>query len=165
MGIRTLDMEIVLFALRVLLVVALYAFLGALLWVLLRERGQNASTPASAPAGRITLLSSDGAPGRQYEVRAAAWLGRDPNCLVRVDDEFASARHAQVLWRVDDGAWTIEDNLSRNGTFLNGERVTRAALSEGDVIRVGRTDFQFSTLDRRSAGAESESRTPASAES
>jgi pSer/pThr/pTyr-binding forkhead associated (FHA) protein len=136
-------MEIVLFALRVLLVIALYAFLGVLLWVLLRERGPATADQPLAPAARLTLLSDGSATGRSYDVRAAAWIGRDPNCLVRADDEFASARHAQVLWRVDDGAWWLEDNLSRNGTFLNDERIAQAVLKNGDVIRVGRATYRF----------------------
>jgi pSer/pThr/pTyr-binding forkhead associated (FHA) protein len=48
-----------------------------------------------------------------------------------------------VLWRAEDQAWWIEDNLSRNGTFVNEQRVTRAMLNDGDVIRVGRAKFRF----------------------
>jgi pSer/pThr/pTyr-binding forkhead associated (FHA) protein len=62
---------------------------------------------------------------------------------VHADDEFASARHAQVLWRAEDQAWWIEDNLSRNGTFVNDQRVMRSRLKDGDVIRVGRVRFKF----------------------
>lgn len=144
-------MDIVLFLLRILIVVALYAFLGVLLWALLREQSPEAQ--AFSPAARLTPVMNDaldenatGDRDRQhhsYSILSAAWIGRDPNCLVRADDEFASARHAQVLWRAEDGAWWIEDNLSRNGTFVNEQRVTRAMLKDGDVIRVGRAKFRF----------------------
>ncbi len=137
-------MDGVLFALRMLLVVALYAFLGALLWALLREC-DSTSAPA-APTSRLTRLPGDEAEStseRCYAIRSAAWIGRDPNCLVHADDEFASARHAQVLWRAEDQAWWIEDNLSRNGTFVNGQPVMRSRLKDGDVIRVGRMQFKF----------------------
>lgn len=136
-------MEIALFILRVLLIAAAYAFLGVLLWALVRERRATTPDRPAVPVARLEHLA-DGEAGRGYEVRSAAWLGRDPNCLVRVEDEFASARHAQVLWRAEEQAWFIEDNLSRNGTFLNGERVARAALRDGDAIRIGRADFRFS---------------------
>jgi hypothetical protein len=140
--------EIVLFGLRILLVIALYAFLGVVLWVLLREVRQP-TTPAAAPlpAARLSQLLDGDIAGREYAVQSAAWIGRDPNCLVRVEDEFASARHAQVLWRAEDQAWWVEDNLSRNGTFVNDKRVTRVTLKDGDVIRVGRARFKFTNSD------------------
>lgn len=137
-------MDIVLFALRMLIVIALYAFLGALLWALLRARAS--APPPAVPTSRLMHLpdeESGAAPERRYEIHSAAWIGRDPNCLVHADDEFASARHAQVLWRAEDQAWWIEDNLSRNGTFVNDQRVVRSRLKDGDVIRVGRVRFKF----------------------
>jgi pSer/pThr/pTyr-binding forkhead associated (FHA) protein len=140
--------EIVLFGLRILLVIALYAFLGVVLWVLLREARQStAPTVAAFAAARLVQVLDSGIAGREYTVQSAAWIGRDPNCLVRVEDEFASARHAQVLWRAEDQAWWVEDNLSRNGTFVNDERVTSITLKDGDVIRVGRARFKFTNSD------------------
>ncbi|BCX05438.1 MAG: FHA domain-containing protein [Candidatus Roseilinea sp.] len=153
---RGQTMDVVLFALRMLIVVALYAFLGALLWALLRER-TSAPSPA-APTSRLMQLPDDTSgpvPERRYAIHAVAWIGRDPNCLVHADDEFASARHAQVLWRAEDQAWWIEDNLSRNGTFVNDQRVMRSRLKDGDVIRVGRVRFKFE-LD----GVDARGRTP-----
>src|SRR5262249_11271640 len=46
-----------------------------------------------------------------------------------------SRSHARIWQR--DGSYFIEDLGSSNGTFLNGERVSRAALAERDVIHVG----------------------------
>jgi pSer/pThr/pTyr-binding forkhead associated (FHA) protein len=139
-------METALFVLRVLAVMALYAFFGVLLWALLRER--RAEPPALPPA-HITRLDEAGNEGRRYDMGATAWIGRDPNCLVRADDEFTSARHAQVLWDAGDQSWWLEDNLSRNGTFLNDQRITRAQLKDGDVIRAGRARFRFKVLNNQ----------------
>lgn len=55
-----------------------------------------------------------------------------------VADPLVSRVHATV---VSDGALKIIDNASINGTFVNGRRVARAALREGDVVTVGNTDF------------------------
>lgn len=133
-------METTLFVLRVLAVIALYAFFGVLLWALLRERRTEA--PA-LPAAQLIHVNEDDSEGRRYNVQSMAWIGRDPNCMVRAEDEFTSARHAQVLWDAGDQSWWLEDNLSRNGTFLNDQRITRAQLKDGDVIRAGRTRFRF----------------------
>jgi pSer/pThr/pTyr-binding forkhead associated (FHA) protein len=56
-------------------------------------------------------------------------------------DEFASAQHARFESK-RDGLW-VEDIGSTNGTFVNGARVTTPRrLSNGDVVRVGQTDFR-----------------------
>ena len=136
-------MEMALFGLRVLAVVALYAFFAVLLWALLRERRIE---PPASPTAQLISLSEEGIEGRRYDVQAVAWIGRDPNCLIRADDEFTSARHAQVLWNAGDQSWWLEDNLSRNGTYLNDQRITRAQLKDGDVIRAGRARFRFQML-------------------
>lgn len=137
-------MEMALFGLRVLAVVALYAFFAVLLWALLRERRME---PPALPAAQLIRLSEEDSEDRRYDVQSVAWIGRDPNCLARADDEFTSARHAQVLWNAGDQSWWLEDNLSRNGTFLNDQRITRAQLKDGDVIRAGRARFRFQMAD------------------
>jgi pSer/pThr/pTyr-binding forkhead associated (FHA) protein len=73
-----------------------------------------------------------------------ATLGRDPDCTVAVPwDPAVSRLHAEV-GRLG-GSWiVVDDGLSRNGTFVNGHRVTsRATLADGDVIRIGTTVLEF----------------------
>jgi pSer/pThr/pTyr-binding forkhead associated (FHA) protein len=67
-------------------------------------------------------------------------LGRHESCEIRFGwDERVSRTHA-VLERVGQ-AWTLaDDGLSRNGTFVNGERlITRHRLADGDAVHVGET--------------------------
>ena len=75
---------------------------------------------------------------------ARVTVGRDPRSDVELAwDPEVSRAHAQ-LERVG-GDWTIVDEgLSRNGSFVNGERVVgRRRLGDGDVLRVGRTALVF----------------------
>jgi pSer/pThr/pTyr-binding forkhead associated (FHA) protein len=59
-------------------------------------------------------------------------------------DEFASAQHARFESK-RDGLW-VEDVGSTNGTFVNGARVTTPRrLEQGDIVRVGQTDFRVET--------------------
>ena len=58
---------------------------------------------------------------------------------VVVPEASMSAAHARIV-RTGD-AWLVEDAGSTNGTFVNGARVTRAALAEDDVVTAGRTLF------------------------
>jgi hypothetical protein len=64
------------------------------------------------------------------------------NDLALAEDTGVSRLHA-VLERFGAG-WSIRDLGSRNGTFVNGERISREhALRPGDEIRIGRTRFVF----------------------
>lgn len=71
-------------------------------------------------------------------------IGRSDECDVSLGwDEHVSRAHAE-LTRVG-GAWAVsDDGLSRNGTAVNGERITgRRRLADRDVIRVGQTTLLF----------------------
>jgi hypothetical protein len=69
-------------------------------------------------------------------------IGRSRECDVQLDDANASRRHCEV---VQDGAasWSVIDLGSTNGTELNGRRVDRAPLADGDRITVGGTVILF----------------------
>jgi FHA domain len=56
-------------------------------------------------------------------------------------DPEVSRLHAELALRA--GEWTIsDDGLSQNGTYVNGMRLAgRRRLADGDVLRIGRTDF------------------------
>jgi transcriptional regulator of acetoin/glycerol metabolism len=62
-------------------------------------------------------------------------LGRGVDVELRVDSVGVSRRHAELLRQ--GPVFSLRDLQSRNGTFLNGRRVEHAALSEGDVLRLG----------------------------
>jgi hypothetical protein len=71
-------------------------------------------------------------------------IGRDEEADIRLDwDPQVSGLHAQL--RRSGGSWlVIDDGLSRNGTFVNGERVMgRRRLREGDELRLGSTVVVF----------------------
>ncbi len=69
-------------------------------------------------------------------------LGRDPAAVVWIDLKSVSRRHARIL--VDAASATIEDLGSRNGTYVEGERIqTPRRLASGDRIKVGAAILVF----------------------
>jgi hypothetical protein len=65
-------------------------------------------------------------------------VGRSSACAVRLEEPRASAEHARFEHR--DGAWRVRDLGSRNGTFVNGERLERGGarvLAAGDELTFG----------------------------
>ena len=65
-------------------------------------------------------------------------IGRAPSCDVVLDSMSVSRNHATLI-RNSDGSWTYTDMASKNGSYINGERMRRksAIVNIGDVISIG----------------------------
>jgi pSer/pThr/pTyr-binding forkhead associated (FHA) protein len=68
-------------------------------------------------------------------------VGRDSKVNARVDDQELSRQHFQITH--EDTGFTIKDLSSRNGTFVNGQRVTEKVLKPNDLITAGKSTFSF----------------------
>jgi pSer/pThr/pTyr-binding forkhead associated (FHA) protein len=68
-------------------------------------------------------------------------LGRSKDSDIQVEDANVSRRHAEL--RREGPAWWLVDLGSTNGTELNGRRVQRSKLNDGDTITLGATDLVF----------------------
>ncbi|WP_156685581.1 FHA domain-containing protein [Mycobacterium sp. Marseille-P9652] len=110
--------------------------------------------PAAPPDDAVTApfaarAVDDGAPAAEPGIRPARKLfrgrrkpltiGRSPRSDIRVDDSLVSRRHA-TLTPTDAGP----ELKARGGTFVNGRRVRRALLRDGDVVTVGNADYTVS---------------------
>jgi diguanylate cyclase (GGDEF)-like protein len=74
-------------------------------------------------------------------------IGRSHRAEIRIEDDSISRAHCKIT--LDNKAVQVEDLGSSNGTFVNGKRVERAALRDGDKIRVGEvTILKFTFHDR-----------------
>lgn|SRR5262249_10675287 len=69
-------------------------------------------------------------------------IGRDPRNQITIDDDiYVSRFHAFITF--EDEAYWLEDVGSKNGTKLNGSFILeREILSHGDVVTIGRCDFE-----------------------
>src|SRR5437667_12318828 len=98
---------------------------------------------AVAAGTPILRLSTGPLAGKVFEIDGTLRVGRHPFNEVSLADPGVSRYHCWILFR--DGAPSVEDLASANGTFVNGERIrVRMALKPGDVIRVGSTEIQVS---------------------
>lgn len=77
-------------------------------------------------------------------------IGRDNSCGLQVIDRGVSREHAKIV-RLGEMVF-LHDLGSRNGSFVNGERVKEELLREGDIIRVGATQLQFQSARDGSKG-------------
>jgi len=95
------------------------------------------------PWGSAPILSprEPGGPATRVRVaQPALRVGRDPSCDVVISEPTVSRRHAKLTW--DGKELVVEDLGSSGGTFVNEQRVQRATIQPGDVLRLGpRTEY------------------------
>lgn len=114
------------------------------------EKPQASQTTARQAVLRILLPTGDVFDRQLSE--GDSQIGKGPRNDVVMADAAVSAAHAII--HVDGESYTITDIGSRNGTFVNGERVSRPRkLNHGDVISVGlsKLTFRFADYDDTSA--------------
>jgi len=83
------------------------------------------------------LLVAEGGPldGQRWSLHRAMVLGRAPGCDIVIPDRQVSRRHARIT-QTPDG-FLLEDLSSKNGTYLNGRRVTQpTVLRDGDEVQI-----------------------------
>jgi hypothetical protein len=86
--------------------------------------------------------------GEAYPVRMGKnIIGRDRKSDIVVDDEQASAYHADLVFRPEEQRFILMDHNSTNGTYVNGVEIEpRKNLEDRDVIRIGLQRFMFLNL-------------------
>ena len=133
---------IILVALRLLMAVGLYAFLGWAflgLWRDLKLQAENAAKQR-VPALQATLIGENGASETLNFTTPEVTIGRHPSCEWMLVNETVSSRHARLSFRREQ--WWLEDLGSRNGTFLNGESLAApVVLADQDEVRCGQVSF------------------------
>jgi hypothetical protein len=107
-----------------------------------RAEPQAAAAPEPAPPKPEVTFMIDGKIRASSKPRTV--LGRSRQSDVYVTDPNVSRRHAEVL--LEGGEYWLVDLGSTNGTQVNGERVQRACLRDGDVITIGSTEIVFGRL-------------------
>jgi pSer/pThr/pTyr-binding forkhead associated (FHA) protein len=134
--------------LRLILAIALYAFLGWALWTLLQELKQQGDKLAMQKKPSITLYFriGEGKESIQNFAQSEIMIGRDTNCDLSMMDEALSAHHARLKYH--HGQWWLEDLNSTNGTYLNHEMLTTpAVVITGDHFKCGNTVFDIRVQD------------------
>jgi ribosomal protein L40E len=90
----------------------------------------------------LVVRSGGGRSGETFPLEGQrVTVGRSPDCEIFLDDVTVSRKHA-ALTKDGDG-FTIQDEGSLNGTFVNKKRVEGAELEDGDEIQIGKYRLTF----------------------
>jgi chromosome segregation ATPase len=104
----------------------------------------NQAAP-QVPAGGLTvlrvLIRQEGGSDVVYPISRRTSVGRTPDNDIQVDASWISRHHAVLLSSPDH--CIVEDLNSTNGVLVNGRRVGRQILQDGDTVTVGKTEFRY----------------------
>ena len=89
----------------------------------------------------LELTIGDKKQGRLELTDSSLRVGRSPECEIHLALNNISRVHGRFAPKNND--FMIEDMGSTNGCFVNGIRVTRCVLREGDVVEIGEAKFYF----------------------
>ena len=153
-----MDYEPIAVGLKFGFIAVLYLFL---LWIArsaLKDLRRTAAPAPDATGLHSAMLGSDGGAsedawlvaqrgggleqGARFDLFGGLSIGRSGEADVQIEDRYASGLHARIYSH--GGHFYVEDLKSTNGTLLNEEPLGgEAELMEGDLIRIGDTEFRF----------------------
>jgi chromosome segregation ATPase len=104
--------------------------------------GTTPAPAAAAPASEFSaeLVRLDGDQHTAYPLARRTRIGRTPGCEMQIDSQSVSRNHAMLLKGARE--LIVEDLNSTNGVLVNGRKVSRQVLSDGDVLTIGETQFR-----------------------
>jgi hypothetical protein len=122
---------------------------GAIDETALESPAQRVLRKPSALGGKsiyLTVIEGE-LKGNSFDVTGIGTytIGRK-ECDIVLDDEKVSRKHASVVI-IREGQYAVQDLASRNGTFVNGVRLTRRNVQHNDLIRIGNTTLRFTVFD------------------
>ncbi len=109
-----------------------------------QETGYHDAIAGPATEDAVLIVQEGGGltRGERYDLFGGLSMGRSPDADIRLEDRYASGLHARVFGR--GGAYWVEDLNSTNGTLLNSAELHgEAEIDDGDLIRIGDTEFRF----------------------
>ena len=98
-------------------------------------------------SNEIRLLAVRGnAAGTEFVLAGSVVrLGRGGDNDIVLDDTNCSRSHAELIF--ERGSYRARDLGSRNGIYVNGQKISEVALKDGDLLRLGDTGFRYAVFD------------------
>jgi DNA repair exonuclease SbcCD ATPase subunit len=103
--------------------------------------GAPSATAAPAADWSAELIQIDGEHPATHVLSRRTRIGRAAGCEVQIDSTSVSRHHALVM--VGPRECIIEDLNSTNGVLVNGRKVTRHMLTDGDAVTIGEIHFRY----------------------
>ena len=105
------------------------------------ESTARAAQPRPVGSALRVLVRDEGGAQVVYPLGRHTTIGRTPDNDIQVNASYVSRNHAALLAGTDH--CIIEDLNSTNGLLVNGRRVGRQVLHDGDTVTIGKTHFRY----------------------
>jgi general secretion pathway protein A len=109
------------------------------------------------PVGRLVLSLKGSRISETFLSPGRVVIGRTSDNDLQVDSKFVSRHHAQVVTTVDGSI--IEDLNSTNGVYMQGKRVRRQKLADGDILKLGMHEIAYHRVEQAAYEDERAART------
>ena len=97
------------------------------------------------------ILSFNGEVVKEYKLdKEILTIGRQPDNDIRIDNPAVSSKHAKVLTILNDSF--IEDLDSTNGIYINGNKIAKHALQNGENIIIGNHELKYVSTNTEESG-------------
>jgi hypothetical protein len=107
----------------------------------LGSSGAPGASGSPAPEWSPELIRIDGDRSSSHTLGRRTRIGRAAGCELHIDSSSVSRHHALILAGTREAI--IEDLNSTNGVIVNGRKVTRQVLSDGDILTIGDIQFRY----------------------
>ncbi len=97
----------------------------------------------------IKLIGSDGTRFYNFSLDKKKYIiGRNSDANICISHKTVSRNHAIIEYSTSDNAFILVDNGSRNGTFLNGAKLSgKTKFSDADLLQFGQVEFKVTSSD------------------
>lgn len=142
-----MDLAVLLLGLRMISALLLVGFVALIAWFIYRDMRLTAASLAAEerPSGVLRVIANESgevAPDTLFPLLPVTSIGRASSNTIVLSDGFTSSEHVLITRR--NGQWWLQDQGSRNGTYLNETPVVgTAVVSPGDIITVGGTRLKI----------------------
>lgn len=146
-----LQLDVFLLILRLLFIVLLYLFLMQVVIAITRDLKVTAASAASdnkaiPVLGHMVVIDGSNVlpPGSSLNLEPETSIGRGPANTIQLTDTFISGVHTQM--RFHNGFWYVTDANSRNGTYVNNQKLEPGKpmpARPGDIVQVGFIRFKL----------------------
>ncbi len=104
--------------------------------------GTEVMLPLPSSTSAWLLVEESGMPEKRYEIkRTIVSIGSSDDNDIVLKDKAVSRHHAKI--RTEGKKYFIYDLASTNGTRVNGRKITKKWIRDGDTIEVGHTKMTF----------------------
>jgi pSer/pThr/pTyr-binding forkhead associated (FHA) protein len=109
----------------------------------------DSASTGTVSVGRV-IVATEGRTTQELPLKVGRIIiGRTADNDLQVDSRFVSRHHCQIITGIEGSV--IEDLNSTNGIFVQGKRVRRYNLNDGDIVVIGKHEIMY--LDERAARA------------